>query len=43
MRDCIKLLTPKETSPIRKKLLLGMNFYGNDYSPTGGGPITGST
>lgn len=23
----------------RDKILLGLNFYGNDYSPSGGGPI----
>ncbi|CAG2172188.1 unnamed protein product [Oppiella nova] len=42
VRDCIKTLTPKQTSPIRRKLWVGFNFYGNDYSPTGGGPIVGS-
>lgn len=42
VRDCIKSLTPKQNSPIRRKLLVGFNFYGNDYSPTGGGPIVGS-
>ncbi|CAG2111811.1 unnamed protein product [Medioppia subpectinata] len=42
VRDCIKALTPKQTSPIRRKLWIGFNFYGNDYSPTGGGPIVGS-
>jgi chitinase domain-containing protein 1 len=42
VRDCVKILTPKENSPIRRKLFLGFNFYGNDYSPTGGGPIVGS-
>ncbi|XP_054157991.1 chitinase domain-containing protein 1-like [Oppia nitens] len=42
VRDCIKSLTPKDTSPIRRKLWVGFNFYGNDYSPTGGGPIVGS-
>lgn len=35
------MLAPKTTSPIRKKLLIGMNMYGYDYTPSGGGPITG--
>lgn len=25
----------------RKKILLGLNMYGNDYTPDGGGPIIG--
>lgn len=27
---------------IRPKLLMGLNMYGNDYTPSGGGPIIGS-
>ena len=42
VRECIKLLAPKASSPIRKKLLMGLNMYGFDYTPTGGGPIIGS-
>jgi chitinase domain-containing protein 1 len=42
VRECIKILAPKASSPIRKKLLMGLNMYGFDYTPTGGGPITGS-
>lgn len=41
-KACIQTLTPKNSSPIRKKILLGLNFYGNDYSVTGGGPIVGN-
>lgn len=26
----------------RKKILMGLNFYGNDYTPDGGGPIVGN-
>ena len=26
----------------RERLLLGLNFYGNDYTINGGGPIVGS-
>ncbi|RWS15962.1 chitinase-like protein 5, partial [Dinothrombium tinctorium] len=29
-------------SPIRKKLLVGLNFYGYEFTPTGGTPITGN-
>jgi chitinase domain-containing protein 1 len=32
-------LVPRDKSPIRKKLFVGLNFYGNDYTPNGGGPI----
>lgn len=42
MKECIKALTPKANSPIRKKLFVGLNFYGFDYSPTGGSAIVGS-
>ena len=42
VRECIKALAPRSTSPIRKKLFIGMNLYGNDYTPSGGGPIIGS-
>ncbi|XP_053206966.1 chitinase domain-containing protein 1-like [Panonychus citri] len=41
IRECVKLIAPKATSPIRKKLLVGLNFYGMDYSPTGGSAILG--
>lgn len=41
LRECVKLIVPKANSPIRKKLLIGMNMYGYNYSPSGGGPIIG--
>lgn len=27
---------------VRRKILLGLNFYGNEYSAGGGGPIVGN-
>ena len=42
IRECVKALAPKPSSPIRKKLLMGLNMYGYDYTPSGGGPIIGS-
>ncbi|RWS02380.1 chitinase-like protein 5, partial [Dinothrombium tinctorium] len=42
VKECIKLLVPKPMSPIRKKLLVGLNFYGYEFTPTGGTPITGN-
>ncbi|XP_046914230.2 chitinase domain-containing protein 1 [Dermatophagoides farinae] len=42
IQKCIRLLAPKDTSPVLKKILIGLNFYGNDYSITGGGPILGT-
>ncbi|KAJ8929825.1 hypothetical protein NQ314_017423 [Rhamnusium bicolor] len=37
VEDCIKSLTADENK--RKKILTGLNFYGNDYFMNGGGPI----
>lgn len=42
VRKCVQILAPKDTSPVRKKILIGLNFYGNDYSISGGGPILGN-
>lgn len=42
IRECVKTLVPKATSPIRAKLLMGLNMYGYDFSPMGGGPIIGN-
>ena len=39
MKKCVENLVPNPNSPNRKKILLGLNFYGNDYTPGGGGPI----
>ena len=33
------MLVPRDKSPIRKKLFVGLNFYGNNYTPTGGFPL----
>lgn len=38
---CVETLVPDPNSPYRKKILLGLNFYGNDFVPGGGGPILG--
>ena len=40
VKTCVELLDPD--SKHRSQILLGMNFYGNDYSINGGGPIVGS-
>jgi len=39
VKKCIHLLDPDGV--FNAKFLLGLNFYGNDYTPTGGGPILG--
>ncbi|XP_037094017.1 chitinase domain-containing protein 1-like [Pollicipes pollicipes] len=39
VEQCVKALAP--TSADRDKILLGLNFYGNDYTSQGGGPIVG--
>jgi len=39
IEKCIQTLAPKK--PERSKFLLGMNFYGYDYTSTGGHPIVG--
>lgn len=31
MKQCVTVLDPAGTSPYRSKILLGLNFYGNDY------------
>jgi len=40
VRDCVMTLSPEQNKE-RAKILMGLNFYGNDYSPAGGGPIVG--
>lgn len=37
VEECIKYLSPDKEK--RDKILTGLNFYGNAYSPSGGGPI----
>lgn len=39
MEESVTFLAPEKQK--RDKILLGLNFYGNDYTPTGGGPIIG--
>lgn len=39
VKKCIQTLDPDGL--FNSKLLLGLNFYGNDYTATGGGPILG--
>jgi chitinase domain-containing protein 1 len=39
VRSCVERLVPHSDDPRRSKILLGLNFYGNDYTPMGGGPI----
>ncbi|XP_006614403.1 chitinase domain-containing protein 1 isoform X2 [Apis dorsata] len=41
VRECVELLVP-EKSPKRAQILLGLNFYGYNYTPEGGGAILGS-
>ena len=41
MKQCVESIDPKSSN--RKKILLGLNFYGNEYSAGGaGGPILGN-
>jgi chitinase domain-containing protein 1 len=48
VRDCLNTIIPKSGEAARerrlaRKVLLGLNFYGNDYVlPAGGGPIVGA-
>lgn len=41
VRECVKLLVP-EDGPKRAQILLGLNFYGYNYTPEGGRAILGS-
>lgn len=40
MKECVVGLTAEHQK--RKKILLGLNFYGMDYAKNSGGPILGS-
>ena len=42
VRSCVEALEPDPSSPDRRKILLGLNFYGNDYVSGSGGPIVGN-
>lgn len=41
MKNCVERLVPDVHDPRRAKILLGLNFYGQDFTPNGGGPILG--
>ncbi|XP_008553138.1 chitinase domain-containing protein 1 isoform X1 [Microplitis demolitor] len=41
-RDCVEKLVPDDDDPKRSQILMGLNFYGNNYTPDGGGAILGS-
>ncbi|KAL2715381.1 chitinase domain-containing protein 1 [Vespula squamosa] len=41
-KQCVELLIPDKNDPRRTQILLGINFYGYNYTPEGGGPILGS-
>jgi len=41
-RQCVELLVPKKNDPKRSQILLGINFYGYNYTPDGGRAIIAS-
>lgn len=41
VENSVEHLVPDTHDPNRAKILLGLNFYGNDYTISGGGPIVG--
>lgn len=42
VKQCVSVLDPTGTSPYRSKILLGLNFYGNDYWSGTGEAILGN-
>jgi chitinase domain-containing protein 1 len=42
IRTCVENLVPDSKDIKRSQILMGLNFYGYHYTPTGGGPIVGS-
>ena len=42
IKKCIEYLVPDRKDIKRSQILMGLNFYGYHYTPTGGGPIVGS-
>lgn len=42
VRACVEALVPDSSSVNRRKILVGLNFYGNDYALGSGGPIIGN-
>jgi len=43
VKECVNALVPNPQSPLRQKLLVGLNLYGNNFTPSGGGAIIGQT
>ncbi|TGZ49642.1 Chitinase domain-containing protein 1 [Temnothorax longispinosus] len=41
-RQCVELLAPEKDDPRRSQILLGINFYGYNYTPEGGRAIFAS-
>ncbi|KAK0081003.1 hypothetical protein PV326_007902 [Microctonus aethiopoides] len=41
VQECVEKLVPDNDDSRRSQILMGLNFYGNDYTPEGGGPIVG--
>lgn len=41
-RQCVELLAPNKADPRRSQILLGINFYGYNYTPEGGKAILAS-
>ncbi|KYM94707.1 Chitinase domain-containing protein 1 [Cyphomyrmex costatus] len=41
-RQCVELLVPEKNDPRRSQILLGINFYGYNYTPEGGRAILAS-
>ncbi|XP_020300718.1 chitinase domain-containing protein 1 [Pseudomyrmex gracilis] len=41
-RQCVELLVPRKNDPRRSQVLLGINFYGYNYTPEGGRAILAS-
>lgn len=41
VQNCVETLVPDRKANVASKILLGLNFYGNDYTVSGGGPIVG--
>ena len=35
IKECVLSLVPDDQSPNRKKILVGLNFYGYDYTSSG--------
>ncbi|XP_011864292.1 PREDICTED: chitinase domain-containing protein 1 isoform X2 [Vollenhovia emeryi] len=42
VRQCVELLTPEKDDSRRSQILLGINFYGYNYTPEGGRTIIAS-